>query len=136
MKIKKTYKSIVPNGKILNVRSTNQTDTYSCDYINKLSNGTVLYINASGTNTKTITLNDDFSKYSFALVRFGVSNEETKWSIIKNDSYHITKDSFMTSLTYCFFVNISISSSTLTWSSYGLSGWSEGTERIFEVIAF
>lgn len=39
MKIKKIYNGVVPNGKILNLKSTSQNDTYSCSYINdNLSN--------------------------------------------------------------------------------------------------
>lgn len=35
MKIKKIYQGELPENKILNAQSTSQTDTYSCDYINK-----------------------------------------------------------------------------------------------------
>lgn len=37
MRIKKIAQSIGVIGKILNARSTSQTDTYSCNYINKLN---------------------------------------------------------------------------------------------------
>lgn len=36
MKIKKTYQGVIPNNKIVNTSSTSKTDTYSCDYTNKL----------------------------------------------------------------------------------------------------
>lgn len=36
MKIKKIYQGSLPENKILNSRSTSQTDTYSCDYLNNL----------------------------------------------------------------------------------------------------
>lgn len=36
MKIKKIYQGELPENKILNAQSTSQTDTYSCEYINKL----------------------------------------------------------------------------------------------------
>lgn len=35
MKIKKTFQGTIPENKILNNESNSQTDTYSCDYINK-----------------------------------------------------------------------------------------------------
>lgn len=35
MKLIKTYQGQLPENKILNTKSTSQTDTYSCDYINK-----------------------------------------------------------------------------------------------------
>lgn len=35
MKIKKIYQGELPENKILNTESTSQTDTYSCEYINK-----------------------------------------------------------------------------------------------------
>lgn len=38
MKIKKMYQGTVPENKILNTYSDSQTDVYSCDYTNKLSN--------------------------------------------------------------------------------------------------
>lgn len=34
MKIKKTFQGSAPENKILNTKSSSQTDTYSCDYIN------------------------------------------------------------------------------------------------------
>lgn len=37
MKIKKMYQGTLPENKILNTQSNSQTDTYSCDYINKLN---------------------------------------------------------------------------------------------------
>lgn len=37
MRIKKTYKSFVPSGKIVNSRSTSNDNTYSCDYINNIN---------------------------------------------------------------------------------------------------
>lgn len=37
MKIKKMFQGTVPENKILNAYSDSQTDTYSCDYINKLN---------------------------------------------------------------------------------------------------
>ena len=40
MKIKKRFQGFLDNiGKILNIRSTSQIDTYSCDYINKIQDG-------------------------------------------------------------------------------------------------
>ena len=36
MKIKKIYQGSIPANKILNARSTSQTDTYSCEYLNDL----------------------------------------------------------------------------------------------------
>lgn len=37
MKIKKTFQGSLPENKILNTQSNSQTDTYSCDYLNKLN---------------------------------------------------------------------------------------------------
>lgn len=37
MKIKKIYQGSIPENKILNSRSTSQTDTYSCEYLNDTS---------------------------------------------------------------------------------------------------
>ena len=37
MKIRKKYQGVVPSNKVLNIESTSQTDTYSCDYINNMS---------------------------------------------------------------------------------------------------
>ena len=34
MRIKKTYRSAVQQGKVLNEKSTSQDNTYSCDYLN------------------------------------------------------------------------------------------------------
>ncbi len=39
MKIRKKFQGILPENKILNIESTSQTDTYSCDYINNLGVG-------------------------------------------------------------------------------------------------
>lgn len=49
MYIKKTYNGVVPSGKVLNNKSENQNDTYSCDYINKLIEKTD-WIDISTTN--------------------------------------------------------------------------------------
>lgn len=37
MKIKKTFQGSLPENRILNTDSSSQTDTYSCDYINDVS---------------------------------------------------------------------------------------------------
>lgn len=37
MKIKKAFQGTIPENKILNTKSTSQTDTYSCDYINEIT---------------------------------------------------------------------------------------------------
>lgn len=57
MKIKKIYQGELPENKILNAQSTSQTDTYSCDYINNLSN-TKSIISIVGGGEKTYTIND------------------------------------------------------------------------------
>lgn len=36
MKIKKTFQTTVPTGKVLNNYTESNTDTYSCDYVNEL----------------------------------------------------------------------------------------------------
>lgn len=37
MKIRKKFQGTLPENKILNIESTSQTDTYSCEYINNLT---------------------------------------------------------------------------------------------------
>ena len=38
MRIRKTYQTVVPTGKVLNSESSSLNDTYSCDYINTALN--------------------------------------------------------------------------------------------------
>ena len=73
MKIKKIYQSIVPNGKILNVKSSSQTDTYSCDYLNPK----LLWTNPSPTSEfGAQTINVNLSDYDLIEIMFfnGTSN--------------------------------------------------------------
>ena len=39
MKIQKKFQGTIPENKIVNTYSTSQTDTYSCDYVNKKLDG-------------------------------------------------------------------------------------------------
>lgn len=39
MRIRKQFDSVQKEGKVLNSQSSSQSDTYSCDYINKLDTG-------------------------------------------------------------------------------------------------
>ena len=41
MRIRKTYQTVVPTGKVLNSESSSLNDTYSCDYINNKLNGLI-----------------------------------------------------------------------------------------------
>lgn len=66
MKIKKTFQTTVPTGKVLNNYTESNVDTYSCDYINGIA-GKVLWTNPDPTSSfpsQTITLSSaDYDLY-------------------------------------------------------------------------
>ena len=54
MRIKKIYQGELPENKILNTESTSQTDTYSCDYINKVNACATATITENTTASNTV----------------------------------------------------------------------------------
>ena len=59
MRIKKTYRSAIKDGKVLNERSTSQDNTYSCDYLNSL-----ILVNKQTINIGTIAGNGNLLNQS------------------------------------------------------------------------
>lgn len=64
MRIKKTFQTTVPTGKVLNNRTESNVDTYSCDYINGLITTDILWTGRI-TDQGTITLNNNLYNYRF-----------------------------------------------------------------------
>ena len=91
MKIKKKLQSVGVLGKILNIFSNSNKDTYSCDYVNGLA-GKVLWTNPNPTGdfpSQTITLNsDDFDVYE---VFYYVSTENLQVLSCKSIKGHGTR---------------------------------------------
>lgn len=65
MRIKKTFQTTVPTGKVLNNYTESNVDTYSCNYINEIDKlfGEVIYESDIG-KTDNITLEKDISNYN------------------------------------------------------------------------
>lgn len=60
MLIRKTFQGEIPENKIANAYSESETDTYSCDYINKNSGKIIYSTNEIDTGSKWI----DDKKYT------------------------------------------------------------------------
>lgn len=86
MRIRKTYQTVVPTGKVLNSESNSLNDTYSCAYINNKFNGLI--------KTGKGTVNSDYISavennhwercgnvvsYSFTMTTNGVWDNTTKF---------------------------------------------------------
>lgn len=71
MRIKKTSQTTPVQAQVINTYSSSQTDTYSCDYANDnfQMNGTVLYNDATGSNTN-LTLSDSAANYTYLEIFF------------------------------------------------------------------
>ena len=55
MRIKKTFQTTVPTGKVLNNRTESNVDTYSCDYINLI--GKTITMNSGGVSSQSLSVN-------------------------------------------------------------------------------
>jgi len=62
--------------KTLNVYSTSQTDTYSCNYVNGKTDGIILYDNSSGT-TSTVPLSDSIANYDYIEIYYKTNDNNT-----------------------------------------------------------
>ena len=79
MRIKKKEQSIGILGKVLNLFSTSKDSTYSCDYINQLSEH-VLYNNTSGNNT-SVSLIQASSNFKYLEIYY--KNGDDQYSFVK-----------------------------------------------------
>ena len=94
MKIKKIYQGSIPANKILNSRSTSQTDTYSCEKINEMTEevysteerkiGT--WINGKPLYRKTVYI-EELPNENTGIYEHGIPNIDEKW--IGNGSFVI-----------------------------------------------
>ena len=70
MRIKKTSETTPTMASVVNQTNSSTEDAYSCKYSNEHFGGTILYENASGTDSE-ITLSDNYSNYSYIEVYYG-----------------------------------------------------------------
>lgn len=103
MKIKKMYQGNVPENKILNTESNSQTDTYSCDYLNKLNTYSTTeqrigtWINGKPIYRKVIDLGSgDISRATFSL---GLTTIRT---IIRTECNILVSDGLWRNLPFCY----------------------------------
>lgn len=98
MKIRKSFQGTIPENKIMDTLNNSQTDTYSCRYINKLNNVTVLYENKDGLVIKTdagkeFTVDGmpDVSGYENKIIRFYIGyvyDAKTVYSIMLKEDWN------------------------------------------------
>ena len=98
MKIRKSFQGTIPENKIMDTLNNSQTDTYSCRYINKLNNVTVLYENKDGLVIKTdagkeFTVDGmpDVSGYENKIIRFYIGyvyDAKTVYSIMLREDWN------------------------------------------------
>lgn len=125
MRIKKISQSI-PKGQILNIHSTDDDNTYSCDYINNLgTKKTTLWAGEKNT-TGQVTLNDDITNYdAIGIVISSNATKNRRMDIIYVDDIEITT-------TGVGEINLSIFQSASVWVS--LSGRFTAN-NVFNVVA-
>lgn len=75
MRIRKVYQGNLADNKIVNTASNSQTNTYSCDYINKLPKVDELLSATTTSNTYQIS---DIEQYDLILVVAGNGNMQ-RW---------------------------------------------------------
>lgn len=68
---------------IKNEKTTSETDVYSCNYVNNITNKTIMKLNnATYLLTQTYTLEDDIEKYDFLYVVAGADSNYFKASML------------------------------------------------------
>lgn len=75
MRIRKVYQGNLADNKIVNAASNSQTNTYSCDYINKLPKVDELLSATTTSDTYTIS---DIEQYNLIVVVAGNGNSQ-RW---------------------------------------------------------
>ena len=67
MRIKKTFQTTVPTGKVLNSYTESNVDTYSCNYVNQIGKTAKINLNSSGQNfpqNTDVTVDFDTIEYN------------------------------------------------------------------------
>lgn len=68
---------------VKNEETNSETDVYSCNYINNITNKTIMKLNnATYSLTQTYTLEDDIEKYDFLYVAAGADSNYFKTSML------------------------------------------------------
>ena len=68
---------------VKNEKTTSETDVYSCNYINDITNKTIMKLNnATYSLTQTYTLEDDIEKYDFLYVAAAADSSYFKTSML------------------------------------------------------
>ena len=84
MRIKKTSNTRALAGKVVNVKNNSTTDAYSCDYLNNVLKGNILYDGPA--SDQEITLSESVANYDFLEVYYYGSNGGSTWEMKKIDS--------------------------------------------------
>lgn len=130
MRIRKVYKSSVPEGKIMNAKSDSINDTYSCEYINSLSKEMTLKslltdsIEAGSNNTTvTASLLEDVSTFDMIVVIVRGDWNHVKSIVVPKGYYGWTWDCWVGSNTTYYgagYVQFPTTTSLkLTWEAGG-----------------
>ena len=94
MRIKKTFQTTVPTGKVLNSYTESNVDTYSCDYINLI--GKTITMNSGGGSAQNLTVNTQTKVTNTTNEYFNqFTNDEITYS---NGDYTINSDNIHTVL--------------------------------------
>lgn len=145
MRIKKVSATTTTTAEIIDGYSSSTKDGYSCNYINEIVHGTVLYANDNGSNSN-ISLNDTLANYTYVEVfwktqynnriysnkLYKPNGKNSQFFYVEGANYNADKYNN----TYLFWSDLYFSGTSIQIAdAHGLTSlsgnYTEGTNRVF-----
>jgi hypothetical protein len=140
MKIKKMFQGTLPTNKIMNTKNTSKTDTYSCDYVNKLNTysteeqviGTWFGKPLYGKVIRT------YEGYNGTLeILHEIENPDKIWIDFGNSYYRASNSAMIPLNANSYWGDFTQTNDAMVYNDriilYSTGGWGEGWEKVISL---